>query len=68
MVKGEAMHLDLETVLALYTMREQARRPVNDDLLCDSEEETCPECGGLMFEDEDEPFALRCPDCEPVLH
>ena len=62
------MHLDLETVLALYTMRREARLHADDDLLCDSEEELCPVCGGVLFEDEDERFTLRCPECDVVPH
>jgi hypothetical protein len=62
------MQLDLQTVLALYTMREQMRHPVDDDLLCDAEGETCAACGGVLFEDEYEPFTLRCPECDLVPH
>ena len=62
------MHLDLETILALYCMREKARVPVDDDLMCDSDAEICPACGGRMFEDEEQPFELRCPECEAVPH
>lgn len=62
------MQLDLQTVLAMYTMRERTRQYIDDDLMCDREEETCPECGGVLFEDEDEPFTLRCPDCDLVPH
>ena len=60
------MELDLQTVLALYTMREQSRRYLDDDLVCDAEGETCPACGGVLFEDEGEPFTLRCPECDVV--
>jgi hypothetical protein len=60
--------LDLETILALYTMRQQGSPYPDDDLLCDTEAELCPECGGAMFEDEEEAFALRCPECEAVPH
>ncbi len=62
------MQLDLETVLALHAMRQQVRTMGEDDLLCESEDETCPTCGGLLFEDEREPFALYCPDCDLVPH
>ena len=62
------MDLDLQTILALYTMRAQTRRCIDDDLLCDTEEEMCPECGGVLFEDESDPFTLRCPDCDVVPH
>jgi len=55
------MQLDLETILALHCMRQQVRTMGEDDLLCEPGEETCPSCGGLMFEDEREPFALYCP-------
>jgi hypothetical protein len=58
------MQLDLETILALHCMRQQVRTMGEDDLLCEPGEETCPSCGGLMFEDEREPFALYCPDCD----
>jgi hypothetical protein len=60
------MHLDLQTMLALYKMRQEVRQSGDEDLLCDSEAEICPECGGTMFEDENEPCALRCPDCDAV--
>ncbi|MGH9522074.1 MAG: hypothetical protein ACRD3E_06050 [Terriglobales bacterium] len=62
------MDLDLQTVLALYTMRERTRRCIDDDLLCDTEEETCAECGGVLFEDENDPFTLSCPDSDLVPH
>lgn len=60
------MHMDLETILALHSMRQQLQTMGEDDLLCEQEEETCATCGGLMFEDEREPFALYCPDCDLV--
>lgn len=62
------MQLDLETILALHAMRQQVRTMGEDDLLCDGEDEMCPSCGGLLFEDEREPFALYCPDCDLVPH
>lgn len=60
------MPLDLETILALHSLRQQVHVMGEDDLLCEREEETCPTCGGLLFEDEREPFALYCPDCDMV--
>ncbi len=60
------MPLDLETILALHALREQVQTISEDDLLCEPEDEMCPSCGGLMFEDEREPFALYCPDCDLV--
>ena len=60
------MHMDLETILALHSMRQQLQTMGEDDLLCEPEEETCSSCGGLMFEDEREPFALYCPQCDLV--
>ena len=62
------MRMDLETILALHCMRQQVRTMGEDDLLCEAEEETCPSCGGLMFEDAREPFALYCPDCDLEPH
>lgn len=62
------MPLNLETILALQALRQQMQVVAEDDLLCDGEEETCPSCGGLLFEDEREPFALYCPDCDLVPH
>ena len=62
------MQLDLETILALHAMRQQVQTMGEDDLLCETEGETCPSCGGQLFEDEREPFALYCPDCDLVPH
>ena len=62
------MHMDLETLLALHSLRQQVRTMGEDDLLCEPEEELCPCCGGLMSEDEGEPLALYCPDCDLVPH
>ena len=59
------MQMDLETILALHSMRQQVRTMGEDDLL-DDVDQTCPTCGGLMFEDDREPFALYCPDCDLV--
>jgi len=59
------MHMDLETLLVLHSMRQQVHTMGEDDLLR-VEEETCPSCGGLLFEDEREPLALYCPDCDLV--
>lgn len=60
------MHLDLETLFALHSLREQVHTMGEDDLLSDDVDETCPTCGNLMFEDEREPFALYCPECDLV--
>lgn len=60
------MHLDLETLLALHSLRQQVHTMGEDDLLSDDVDEMCPTCGGLMFEDSLEPFALYCPDCDLV--
>jgi hypothetical protein len=60
------MHMDLETILALHSMRQQLQTMGEDDLVGEPEEETCATCGGLMFEDAREPFALYCPDCDLV--
>jgi len=65
---GAPVPLDLQTIFALHSMRQRIHTMGDDDLLCETEEETCPTCGGLMFEDERDPFALLCPDCDPVPH
>ncbi len=62
------MELDLETILVLHAMRQQVHTMGEDDLLCEREEDTCPSCGGLLFEDEDESFAIYCPNCDLVPH
>ena len=61
------MQLDLQTVLAMHAMRQMQHSPVpsDDDLLDD--QECCPTCGGMMFEDETSPFNFYCPDCDLVL-
>lgn len=60
------MHLDLETLFALHSLRQQVHSMGEDDLLSDDVDEMCPTCGGMMFEDEREPFAMYCPDCDLV--
>lgn len=61
------MPLDLETVLTLYTMRQLERDTlVEEDLLAEREEDLCPSCGGPMFEDDVEAFAVYCPVCDRV--
>ena len=62
------MPLDLDTILTLHNLRQRTHTMGEDDLLCEPEGETCPTCGGLLFEDEREPFALYCPDCDLVPH
>lgn len=61
------MPLDLETIFALHTMRQLghgAGTLVEEDLLEEKDEDLCPTCGTLMFEDDSEPFALLCPICD----
>ncbi len=61
------MPLDLETILSLHTMRRMERQTnllLEEDLLEEKEEDMCPGCGGPMFEDEGEAFALYCPVCD----
>jgi len=60
--------MDLETLLALHSMRQLVRTMGEDDLLREPEDETCPSCGGLLFEDERQPLELYCPDCDLVPH
>lgn len=60
------MQLDLQTILALHSMRQMQvpTVPSDEDLLLD--DECCPSCGGLLFEDDVEAFTYYCPECDLV--
>ncbi len=61
------MPLDLETIFTLHTMRQLGHGAAvleEEDLLTEQEEDLCPLCGSLMFESDDDSFALLCPVCD----
>ncbi len=66
------MPLDLETIFALHTMRQLGHgAPAvieEEEFVTEQEEDLCPVCGSLMFESDDDSFALLCPVCDAQFH